>query len=354
MSRFISERFEALKAYVPGEQPQDKSYIKLNTNESPYPPAPQVLKAISANEINDLRLYSDPECKKLREALAEHYGLRPANLMLGNGSDEVLSFIFMAYCDKKVGVSYPDISYGFYPVYADLYGIAKNEIPLCQDLTIDVSAYRDLGTTVVIANPNAPTGICLPIADIEEIVKSNSKNVVVVDEAYIDFSGESCLPLAAKYDNLIVVQTYSKSRSLAGARLGYAVGNAELISDLEKLRYSTNPYNLNRLTLLAGRAALEGQAYYDSNNNEIIHIREYSANELKKLGFELTNSKANFLFAKHPKFKGEDLYRRLKDRGILVRQFSKPRISDYLRITVGSKPQMDSLLKTLKELTENA
>ena len=354
MSRFISERFEKLKAYVPGEQPQDKSYIKLNTNESPYPPAPEVLEALSANEINDLRLYSDPECKKLREALAEHYGVKPENLMLGNGSDEVLSFIFMSYCDKKVGVSYPDISYGFYPVYAELYGIAKNEIPLRPDLTINTADYYGLGTTVVIANPNAPTGICLSVADIEEIVKSNANNVVVIDEAYIDFGGESCMPLTAKFDNLLVVQTYSKSRSLAGARLGYAVGNEALISDLEKLRYSTNPYNLNRLTLLAGKAALEGQAYYDSNNTEIIQIREYAADELKKLGFELTDSRANFIFAKHSKFRGEDLYRLLKSRGILVRHFEKPRISEYLRITVGSRQQMDSLLKTLKELTENA
>ncbi len=354
MSRFLSARFEKLVAYVPGEQPQDKSYIKLNTNESPYPPAPQVIEVLSANEINDLKLYSDPECKKLREALAEHYGVKPDNLMIGNGSDEVLAFIFMAFCDKTIGASYPDISYGFYPVYAELNGIKKSEIPLRSDLTINTSDYINAGTTVVLANPNAPTGICLSVSGIEEIVKSNANNVVVIDEAYIDFGGESCVPLTAKYDNLLVVQTYSKSRSMAGARLGYAIGNKELIADLEKLRYSTNPYNLNRLTLLAGEAALKGQAYYDRNNNEIIRIRENTASEFKKMGFFLTDSKANFIFAKHPKFKGEDLYLILKSRGILVRYFAKPRICDYLRITVGSEQQMESLLSTLKEITEYA
>ncbi|NCB73801.1 MAG: histidinol-phosphate transaminase [Clostridia bacterium] len=354
MSRFLSGRFEKLVAYVPGEQPRDKSYIKLNTNESPYPPAPQVIEALSLNEINDLKLYSDPECKNLREALAEHYGVKPVNLMIGNGSDEVLSFIFMAFCDKAIGVSYPDISYGFYPVYAELYGINKNEIPLRSDLTINASDFQNTGTTVVLANPNAPTGICLSVSDVEEIVKSNANNIVVIDEAYIDFGGESCIPLTKKYDNLLVVQTYSKSRSMAGARLGYAIGSSELIEDLEKLRYSTNPYNINRLTLLAGEAALKGQAYFDKNNNEIIQIREYSAERLKQLGFLLTDSKANFIFAKHPKFNGEDLYLKLKSRGILVRYFSKPRISDYLRITVGSVEQMESLLSTLKEITEDA
>lgn len=350
MSRFMSERFSSLKAYVPGEQPRDKSYIKLNTNESPYPPAPQVIEAINSKELEDLRLYSDPECKYLREALAKRYGVAPKNVMVGNGSDEILSFAFMAFCDKDMGVSYPDISYGFYPVFADIHGIPKREIPLRSDLAICVEAYYDAGTAIVIANPNAPTGICLPIADIEDIIKSNSNNVVVIDEAYIDFGGESCIPFTVKYDNLLVIQTYSKSRSLAGARLGYAIGNEELIEDLEKLRYSTNPYNVNRLTLLAGTAALIGQAYYDNNNREIIQTREYAILKLKRLGFEQTDSKANFIFARHPKLKGKELYQGLRERGILVRHFDKPRIADFVRITVGTKDQMDSLLIVLKEM----
>jgi len=354
MSRFLSERFEKLKAYVPGEQPRNMSYIKLNTNESPYPPAPQVVEALTAKELNDLRLYSDPECRLLRMALADYYAVSAENIMVGNGSDEILSFAFMAYCDKKEGVSYPDISYGFYPVYSDLYGISKCEIPLRDDFTICTEDYYNAGTTIVIANPNAPTGICLSIADIESIVKTNPNNVVLIDEAYIDFGGESCIPLTEKYDNLLVVQTYSKSRSLAGARLGYAIGNAELIADLDKLRCSTNPYNINRLTLLAGRAALTGQAYSDINNFEIIRTREYTTEKLKELGFKLTDSKANFIFARHQKLEGKDLYQGLRERGILVRHFDKPRITDFVRITVGTKEQMDTLLNTLKVVLTDA
>ena len=281
----MSERFISLKAYVPGEQPRDKSYIKLNTNESPYPPAQQVVEAINSKELEDLRLYSDPECKYLREALAKQYGVAPKNVMVGNGSDEILSFAFMAFCDKDKGVSYPDISYGFYPVFADIHGIQKREIPLRSDFSICIEDYCNKYTMIVIANPNAPTGICLPVADIEIIVKSNPENVVVIDEAYIDFGGKSCIPLTTKYDNLLVVQTYSKSRSMAGARLGYAIGNEELIADLDKLRYSTNPYNVNRLTLLAGTAALFGKVYYDNNNLEIIRTRECTSKKLQSLGF---------------------------------------------------------------------
>lgn len=354
MSRFLSGRFEKLKAYVPGEQPRDFKYIKLNTNESPYPPAPQVIEAISREEIKKLRLYGDPECKNLREAIATHYNVSQKNIILGNGSDELLSFIFMAFCDSKTSVSYPDISYGFYPVYANLYGISPKEIPLREDFTISPDDYKNVGTTIVIANPNAPTGICLSTMDIEKIAASNPNNVVVIDEAYVDFGGESCIPLTAKYDNLLVVQTYSKSRSLAGARLGYAVGNEAIISDLEKLRYSTNPYNVNRLTLIAGEAALEGKEYYDKNNSEIIQTREYTSRSLKELGFKLTDSKANFIFASHPQLKGKEVYRGLRERGILVRYFDKPRISEYVRITVGTKKQMDALLISLKELLNYA
>ena len=350
MSRFMSERFSSLKAYVPGEQPRDKSYIKLNTNESPYPPAPQVVEAISSREIEDLRLYSDPECKYLREALAMQYEVLPRNVLIGNGSDEILSFAFMAFCDRDKGVSYPDISYGFYPVFADIHGIPKREVSLRTDFSICIDDYCNLDTMIVIANPNAPTGICLSFEDIERIVKLNPDNVVAIDEAYIDFGGESCVPLTSKYDNLLVVQTYSKSRSLAGARLGYAIGNEELIKDLDKLRYSTNPYNLNRLTLLAGTAALSGQQYYDKNNNEIIRTRQYTSGELKNLGFEMTDSKANFIFARHPKLKGKELYQGLRERGILVRHFDKPRIADYVRISVGTMEDMDSLLTSLKEM----
>jgi len=256
----------------------------------------------------------------------------------------------MAFCDDKTGVTYPDISYGFYPVFANLYGLRKNEIPLKEDFSIFAEDYLNVGSTVVIANPNAPTGMCLSPEDIEMIVRSNPDNVVVIDEAYIDFGGISVIQLTRKYDNLLVVQTYSKSRSLAGARLGYAIGNEALIADMDKLRFSTNPYNVNRLTLIAGKAAIEGQTYYDENNGEIVKTREFTCGKLKEMGFVITDSKANFIFVKQPERSGKELYLGLRERGVLVRYFDKPRISDYVRITIGTREQMDALLKAFKEM----
>lgn len=350
MSRFISPRFEALKEYIPGEQPQDMQYIKLNTNESPYPPSPEVIAALSSAECEKLRLYSDPTCRELKAALAENYGVEPENVIVGNGSDEILSFIFMAFCDKNTGVCYPDISYGFYPVFADLYGLSRCEMPLLDDFSINADDYCEINKTIIIANPNAPTGIALPINEIERIVRTNPNNVVAIDEAYVDFGGESCVALTKKYDNLLVVQTFSKSRSLAGARLGYAIGSAALIADMEKLRNSTNPYNINRLSLLAGTAAVKSRGYYDENCKKIIETREYTKAELKKLGFSCTDSRTNFVFAAHPSIGGAELYAGLKKRGVLVRHFSKPRTDSYVRITIGERVQMDALLAAIKEL----
>lgn len=350
----MSKRFSDLVAYVPGEQPQDQKYIKLNTNESPYPPSPEVLKLITAEEIDKLRLYGDPEYKELRKILAGYLRVKPENIFLGNGSDEVLSYAFMAYCDKNNAVSYPDISYGFYSVFADLYGISKNEIPLREDYSIKPADYYDLGTTIVLANPNAPTGMCISVEDIERIVKRNPKNIVVIDEAYIDFGAESCVPLTEKYNNLLVVQTYSKSRSFAGGRLGFAVGSTELIEDLEKLRYSTNPYNINRLTALAGIASIRDQAYYDKTIHNIIRTRDYTTDELKKLGFEVLESKTNFVFVKSSDISGQDLYAGLRKRGILVRYFDKARIDNFVRITIGTSEQMVTLISAVKEILNDA
>lgn len=354
MSRYLSHRFATLEAYVPGEQPKDKKYIKLNTNESPYPPAPGVERAINSEAIADLRLYGDPTCSDLKAALAEYLQVGTDNIFVGNGSDEILSFAFMAFCDDKTGVSYPDISYGFYSVYADLYNLECNEVPLREDFSIAPEDYFNAGTAVVIANPNAPTGLYLPVGDIESIVSANPDKVVVIDEAYIDFGGESSVPLIGKYDNLLVVQTYSKSRSLAGGRLGFAVGCSDLIADLEKLRYSTNPFNINRLTLLAGVAALKEQEYYDRNNEIIIQTRDNIDDKLRNMGFYVSESKANFLFVKHCKLEGKAVYEGLKERGILVRHFAKPRIDGYVRITVGTPEQMETLCKALEEMLENA
>lgn len=347
MSRFFSRRFDSLTAYTPGEQPQDQQYIKLNTNESPFEPSPDVIKAISSDEVGKLRLYSDPECKNTVQAIADYYDVESKNVVLGNGSDEILSFIFQAYCDGDTPVAFPDISYGFYSVFARLYGIEADVIPLKEDYSLDVNDYCGVGKTVVIANPNAPTGMAVSLEDIEKILVSNPDNIVVIDEAYVDFGADSAVALTKKYSNLIVVQTFSKSRQLAGARLGFAIAHEDIITDLNTIRFSTNPYNINRLTLLAGEAAINDKAYFETTRNKIIENREYTVAELEKRGFRVLPSKTNFVFAAHETVGGEELYSKLKARGILVRFFNKERLSDFLRITIGTKEQMDALLNTL-------
>ena len=349
MSKFISSRFSRLTPYTPGEQPVDKTYVKLNTNESPFPPSDKAVKA-AAEELEKLQLYPDPTCGNLRAALAQRYGVTPDRVMVGNGSDEVLSFAFMAYGDK--GVAFPDITYGFYRVFADLYGVDALEIPLCEDFTIDVNAYKGLGRTIFIANPNAPTGIALTLSQIEEIVDANPDSVVVVDEAYVDFGGESAVALVEKYDNLLVTGTFSKSRSMAGARLGFGIACPALIQDLETLRYSTNPYNVNRVTLAAGLGQLADEKTTQRNCRAIIENREYTTRALEQMGFSVIPSCANFVFATCPKIGGKDLYLRLKDAGILVRHFDTPRLKDYNRITIGSREQMDALLGAVKTILE--
>lgn len=347
MSRFFSHRFDALEAYTPGEQPQDRQFIKLNTNESPFDPSPAVLEAVSGAEVAKLRLYSDPECRLTVKAIADYYGVGERNVVLGNGSDEILSFIFQAFCDKDTPVAFPDISYGFYSVFADLYGLEAQVIPLKDDYSLDVNDYCGIHKTVVIANPNAPTGMAISLEDIEKILVSNPDNIVVIDEAYVDFGADSAVELTRKYDNLIVVQTFSKSRQLAGARLGFAVANEAIIADLNTIRFSTNPYNINRLTLLAGEAAIKDKLYFEKTRQQIIENREYTVAELNKRGFRVLDSKTNFVFAAHNTAGGEQLYKKLKDMGILVRFFNKARLSDFLRITIGTREQMDALLDAL-------
>ena len=260
MSRFLKQQYQSLEAYTPGEQPRDMQYIKLNTNESPDPPAPSVVEAMTGEQVELLRLYSDPTAKGLKDKLAGLYGVKPENVFISNGSDEVLNFAFMAFGGS--GAVFPDISYGFYEVYADLYAINAEKIPLESDFSIDYRKYCGKNKLVVIANPNAPTGMTIPVWQIEEIIKSNPNSLVLIDEAYVDFGGETCLPLIGKYDNLLVTRTYSKSRCLAGGRLGYAFGSPAVIADLEKIKYSTNPYNINRLTLLLGEKTVDAESYY--------------------------------------------------------------------------------------------
>ena len=353
MSRYLNSKYRGLEAYTPGEQPTDMKYIKLNTNESPYPPSAGVLEAVNSFEVSRLNLYPDPTCKGLKQGLADIFSVERENIFVSNGSDDILNFSFMAFCEgSKTKVRFPEISYGFYSVYAELHGVDYYAVPLCDDFSINIEDYRKNDATVVIANPNAPTGLALTLDEIESIVKANSDHVVLIDEAYVDFGAQSAVELTKKYDNLLVVGTFSKSRSMAGARLGYAVGNAELIADLEKIKFSTNPYNINRLTLVAGEAAIRENDYYMENCKRIIETREYTQNELRKLGFTMTESKANFIFAKSDAIGGQELYEKLKERGILVRHFSKEKIKDYNRITVGTREQMQALIDTVAGILE--
>ena len=354
MSRYMSARFDGLEAYVPGEQPQDMRYVKLNTNESPFPPSPEVRAAVNAAEAERLNRYPDPEGKVLRARLAEMYGVEPDNVFLANGSDELLFFAFLAFCDGERPVAFPSISYGFYPVYAQLLRLPYTEVPLREGFVLDPADYCGLGKNIVIANPNAPTGRAISTADIEEVVRSNPDHVVLIDEAYVDFGGESCLPLIHKYDNLLVCQTFSKFRSLAGGRLGFALAGEGLIADLEKIKYSINSYNINRLTAAAALATLDSNGYYLENSKKIQASRAYAAAELDKLGFETLPSLANFIFTRCPRMEGGALYQALKAKGVLVRHWDRPEISDWLRVTIGTREQMDIFLDKVREILKEA
>ena len=351
MSRFFSEKYASLVPYTPGEQPKDIKYIKLNTNESPFPPSERaVTEALAA--AKRLQLYPDPTYSALHKAIADTIGVAPENVLATNGSDEILNFAFMAFCDAEHPAVFPDITYGFYPVFAKLSGVPYTEIPLNGDFTVNVEDYIGVGKTVFLANPNAPTGIALPLSDIERIVASNPDNVVVIDEAYVDFGAESAVTLVDKYDNLLVTQTFSKSRSMAGGRLGFGVGSAALIRDLSTVKYSTNPYNVSAMTAAAGIGTLLDAQYTERNCRKIAENWEYTKTELRKRGFLMTDSMANFLFVRHPAVGGEALYRALRERGILVRHFSLPRITDYNRITVGSAEEMRALIRCIDEILE--
>ena len=347
MSKFFSEKYKNLKAYTPGEQPKDMKYVKLNTNESPFPPPPSVISAVKIAAKN-LQLYSDPECTSLVSAFASLYGVAADQIIMTNGSDEVINFAFMAFSDKKHQFAFPDITYGFYMVFAELNGIPYEEIPVKDDFSVDYRDYLGIGKNIIIANPNAPTGIALSLSEIEKIVSSNSENVVIIDEAYVDFGAESAVSLVNKYDNLLVTGTFSKSRSLAGGRLGFGIASKEIIRDLNTIRYSTNPYNVNRMTMAAGVAAITDNAYFMDNCKLIIKNREWTKEKLSSLGFEITDSKANFVFAKSDLISGEQLYTRLKERGVLVRHFNGERIKDYCRITIGTRSEMERLISEIE------
>lgn len=350
MSDFLIPAMQRLNPYIPGEQPQDKQYIKLNTNENPYPPSQRVLDALSHEVISQLNLYSDPSALSLRRTIADQYELSPENVFTANGSDEVLGFAFRAFCDPMHPVTIPDISYGFYRVYAKLFETEAKQIPLNEDFTLPVDKFLHVNTTVAFANPNAPTGIALSLPDVEKIIASNQNHVVIVDEAYVDFGAESALSLLPQYPNLLVVRTYSKSYSLAGARLGYAFGSPEIISDLDRIRNSFHPYSINRMTMLAGIEAMLDRDHFDECIEKVKSERSQAMTSLRSLGFEVTDSQGNFLFAAHPALSGKAYYEGLKGRGILVRYWDEPRLYAHVRITVGTAEQMDALFTATKEI----
>ncbi len=350
MSRFLSDRFLDIEPYTPGEQPKTSDFIKLNTNESPFPPSPNVIRALTENEISKLNLYSDPSAQDVIDAIAEVLDVKPNQIMMGNGSDEILAFSFQAFCDKEHQPCFADITYGFYPVFCKLYGLEPEIIPLQSDLSIDPSDYYNKHKPVFIANPNAPTGIALSLCEIEEIIKTNSNTIVLIDEAYVDFGGESAIHLTDKYDNLIVCRTFSKSRNLAGARLGFAVSNSAVIEDLRKMKFSFNPFNLNIMSIIAGKESMLDVSYFDVCVSKIKENREYTVSQLKKRNFTIPDSKANFIFAKPSGMSGSDYYGKLREKKILVRHFDSDRIKDYVRITIGSKEQMDALINATDEI----
>lgn len=346
---FLDPRFQSLKEYTPGEQPKDVVYTKLNTNESPYPPGRKTIEILCDPErIRRLRLYCDPDAMNLKKALADHYGKKPENIFVSNGSDDILNFAFFAF--GQDGVMFPETSYGFYSVFGELHGRDCVKVPLTDDFRILPEDYENAGKLVVIANPNAPTGRTLSLEEISRIAETNPDHVVLIDEAYVDFGAISCVPLTEKYENLLVAQTFSKSRSLAGARLGFAIGSKQVISDLEKIKYSTNPYNVNSLTQAAGIAALSEEEYYQNNVEEIMRTRAYATGRFKELGFAVIPSLANFLFVKSDCISGDDLYRKLKERRILIRHWNTEKIKDWNRVTIGTPKEMDILFTAIEEI----
>ncbi|HUW38355.1 MAG TPA: histidinol-phosphate transaminase [Rhodocyclaceae bacterium] len=350
MSKYWSTVVRDLTPYVPGEQPKLANLVKLNTNENPYGPSPRVLEALKNEAGETLRLYPDPNALRLKEAIADYHGLSPQQVFVGNGSDEVLAHVFLALLKHERPVLFPDVSYSFYPVYCALYGIDYRAVPLSEAFEIEVDDYRKANGGIIFPNPNAPTGCLLPLSEIERLLKANEESVVVIDEAYVDFGGESAISLIDRHPNLLVVQTLSKSRSLAGLRVGFAVGDAALIEALERVKNSFNSYPLDRLAIAGAVAAIEDREHFERTRQMVIASREALIRSLVELGFQVLPSKANFVFARHPAMDGAELARSLRTRGIIVRHFELPRIAQFLRITVGTDGQCRALTAALAEI----
>jgi len=350
LSIYWSEATKKLVPYVPGEQPKDKKYIKLNTNESPYPPSPKVLEAIKNAANEDLRLYPDPECEVLRKAIAEFYGLEKEEVFVGNGSDEVLAFAFQAFFDPGRTILFPDITYSFYPVYCELYNISYETVALDDNFNVPTEKFLRENGGVVIANPKAPTAVYMPLSEIRSIVEYNKNSVVIIDEAYIDFGGESAVSLIKDFPNLMIIQTVSKSRCLAGLRVGWALGNKELIEGLNRVKNSFNSYTLDRLALAGAVEAFKDREYFEETTQKIVATREWVRKDLKDMGFTVLESMANFVFMSHPKVGADVIFGKLREKGILVRYFKKPRIDNFLRVSIGTDAEMEAFSKALKEI----
>ena len=349
--RYWSDTLKKLIPYTPGEQPKDIKIIKLNTNENPYPPSPKVIEAIKACTNSELRLYPDSNCESIRKVIADYKGIKASQVFVGNGSDEILAFAFLAFLGHGKKILFPDITYSFYSVYADIFNLDYNCVPLNDDFSIPVDMFLCVNGGIVLCNPNAPTGKFLPLKDIRRILDYNSENVVIIDEAYIDFGGESAVKLLQEYPNLLVVQTLSKSRSLAGLRVGFAMGHGDLILGLETVKNSINSYTIDRLALYGSCAAINDKEYFEVTRKKVINTRDWLTLELIKLGFNVIDSKANFLLVNHPSKDAEDIYDYLKTHGILVRHFKKPRIDNYLRISIGTDDEMQVFLSTITEFS---
>lgn len=355
MSRFIKTAYQGFASYTPGEQRNDGTYIKLNTNESPYPPAPSVLEALKENDLEALRLYPDPTGRILKEKLASLYNVKPENVFLSNGSDDILNFAMMAFVDDDEKIAFPEITYSFYEVIAALHGVQVNRVPMCASdnlpaLFINPDDFCSLHQNIIIPNPNAPTGAALTVDQIEKIVRTNPDHVVLIDEAYVDFGAESAIFLTKKYDNLLVSHTFSKYASFAGGRLGFAIGSAELINDLMTIQYSTNPYNINRLTMKLAEATVDADTYYRANAEKIKATRMRTTAALEAMDFTVIPSLANFVFARHQRIAGKTIYEEMLRRFVLIRHFDSPVITDFNRISIGSDEQMDQFLERMQEV----
>lgn len=337
--------------YTPGEQPKDSNIIKLNTNENPYPPSPLVLESIKKSDLETVRLYPDPSASMLVKAIADYYKVKMEEVFVGVGSDDVLAMSFLTFFNSKKPILFPDITYSFYEVWADLFQIPYEKKPLDENFCIDMTDYKNENGGIVIANPNAPTSIYEKLEKIEEITGENQESIVIIDEAYIDFGGASAMELIHKYENLLVVQTFSKSRSMAGVRIGFAVGNKKLIGALNQVKYSYNSYTMNTMSLIMGAAAIQDEAYFQSCCQRIIKTREKVKYQLEQLGFFCLPSETNFLFVTSNKIKANSLFEYLRENKIFVRYFDKPRIDDYLRITIGKESEMEQLIETIKAYT---